>query len=159
MAIQYSRIDRLPDGFMVDPQPYIEVLPSLASSLPGGAYSFVTDPEHYNFFSERSIKDLKIERLEMVDGFAKLGITLDLAYNQLSNVPRLTIKYRDVSNLSIDVKSEFQMRADWITEGIKRMGDILTDEVHPNLRGCVHVIEMIHGVISITCADLEAVWT
>lgn len=135
------------------------MLPNLEGSLPGGAYSFVTDPEHYNFFSERSIKDLKIERLEVVDSFAKLGITLDLAYNQLPNVPRLSIRYRDVSNLSIDVKSEFQMRADWINEGIKRMGDILTDEIHPNPHGCVHVIEMIHGVICVTCADLEAVWS
>src|ERR1044072_5051556 len=107
MAIRYSRVDRLPDGFLVDPRPYMELLPNLEGSLPGGAYSFVTDPEHYNFFSERSIKDLKIERLEVVDGFATLGITLDLSYNELPHAPRLSIKYRDVSNLSLDVTSGF----------------------------------------------------
>lgn len=158
MAIQFSRIDRLPDGFLVDPRPYIEILPSLRDSLPAGAYRFVTDPEHYDFFSERSIKDLKIERLELVDSLAVLRVTLDLAYNKLPNVPRLSINYSDVSSLSIEVKPGFQIRPDWIHVGIKRMGDILTDEIHPDAEGCRHVIEMIHGTICITCGDLDALW-
>jgi hypothetical protein len=159
MALKYSRVDRLSDGFLVDPRAYVEMLPGMNGSLPVGAYSFVSDPEHYNFFSERSIKDLKVERLQVVDGFAKLGVVLDLTYNRLPNVPRLSIQYRDVSNLSIDVRSKFQVRADWVNEGIKRMGDILTDEIHPDPHGCIHVIELIHGEISVTCADLEAVWS
>jgi hypothetical protein len=159
MAIKFSRVDRLPDGFLVDPQPYIDMLPDLKESIPAGAYRFVTDPEHYDFFSERSIKDLKIERLEVVDSFAVLGITLELAYNQLPNIPQLSIKYSDVSNLSIDVRSGFQIRPDWINVGAKRLGDILTDEIHPDAGGCIHVIEMIHGVVAITCGDLEALWS
>jgi hypothetical protein len=159
MAIQFSRVDRLPDGFLIDPRPYIEMLPSLKESLPAGAYKFVADPEHYDFFSERSIKDLKIERLEMVDSYAVLGIALELAYNQLPNVPRLSIKYSNVSHVSIEVKSGFQIRPDWINIVTKRLGDVLTDEIHPDTSGCVHSIEMIHGAISIGCSDLEAVWS
>jgi hypothetical protein len=159
MTLQFSRVERLPDGFLVDPRPYIEILPQLKGSLPGGAYRFVSDAAHYDVFSERSIKDLKVERLELVDSFAVLGIELHLAYNQLPDVPSLTVRYSEVANLSVDVGSEFQIRQDWINEGTKRLGDVLTDEVLPDARGCIHVIELVHGTISITCKDLEATWS
>ncbi|WP_211588761.1 hypothetical protein [Allorhizocola rhizosphaerae] len=159
MTLQYSRVERLRDGFMVDPGPYLEILPELAGSLPPGAYRFVSDPEHYDFFSERAIKDLKIERLELVDAFAVLGVELRLAYNELPDVPRLTITYREVTNVSVDVRSGFQIREDWIVAGIKRLGDVLIDEVRPSPQGCVHVMEMVHGAVSITCKDLDAAWS
>lgn len=159
MELRYSRIDRLSDGFRVDSRPYVSALVDLRGSLPDGAYRFVSDPEHYDFYSERSVKDLKVERLTMVDSFAALGIKLDLAYNDLPNVPRLSIDYSDVFDLSIQVRSGYKARCDWIGAHTKRLGDILTDEVHPDEKGCVHVIEMIHGTLCVTCRDLEASWS
>lgn len=117
------------------------------------------DADHYDFFSERSIKDLRIDRLELSDGFAVVGINLHLSYNERPDVPRLRIGYEEVLGLSVDVRPGFQVRSNWIVQGIKRLGGILTDEVLPDSRGCVHVIEMIHGTISITCRDLDAVWS
>lgn len=159
MTLRYSRVERLQDGFAVDPRPYLDALPSFGSLLPEGARRFVTDADHYDFFSERSIKDLKIDRLELSDGFAVVGINLLLSYNELPDVPRLTIGYEEVLSLSVDVRPGFQVRSNWVVQGIKRLGGILTDEVLPDSRGCVHVIEMVHGTISITCRDLDAVWS
>lgn len=159
MTLRYSRVEHLPDGFAVDPQPYLDVLPRLGALLPEGAYRFVTDADHYDFFSERSVKDLKIDRLELSDSFAAVGINLHLGYNELPDVPRLTIGYREVAHLSVDVRAGFQVRSDWVAQRIKRLGGVLTDEVLPDSLGCTHVIEMVHGTISITCRDLDAVWS
>lgn len=159
MSLRYGRVERLSDGFSIDPRPYLAELPRLASVLPGGAYKFVADVDHYKFFSERSIKDLKVDRMELSDKFATIGISLCLGYNELPDVPRLMIEYQDVVSFSVDAKPGFSVRSGQAGKGVKRLGSILMDEVLPSSHGCVHVIELVNGTISVDCRDLEAVWS
>jgi hypothetical protein len=159
VPIEFSRVERLENGFLVDPRPYVDELPRLRESLPTGAFDFVSDPDHFDISTERSVKDLRIEKIEAVDGFALLGLTVELAYNQLPGVSRLSIAYTEVVGFSIDVTSSFSIPADWITADTKRLGSVLTDEVLPHPQGCRHEIAMIHGSLSVICRDLVATWS
>lgn len=158
MPIKFSRVERLDSGFLVDPRPYMAELSKLKNSLPTGAFNFVNSPEHFDINSEKAVKDLAIERLEAIDSFATLGLTMELSYNQLPGVSRLSIEYTDVAGFTIDTTSSFSMPSDWITADTRRLGTVLTDEVLPHPHGCSHEIAMIHGSVSVICRDLVATW-
>jgi len=51
--MRYVSLERTRDGIFLDPEAYLEQLPSLADSLPDGARRFATEPGHYDFFGQR----------------------------------------------------------------------------------------------------------
>lgn len=45
-------------------EPYRRALPEIVSSLPSGAAMFAADPDHYDYYSERCPKDLKLVAMD-----------------------------------------------------------------------------------------------
>ncbi|TCM51427.1 hypothetical protein EV648_101263 [Kribbella sp. VKM Ac-2568] len=61
--MKYVKVEFTRDGTYSDPRIYLRQLPTLATSLPAGARAFATDPEHYNYYGQRCVKDLKPQHL------------------------------------------------------------------------------------------------
>ncbi len=57
------RIEPTEHGFFLDPKPYVDQLAQLTAELPPGAAAFANDPGHYDFYSLRCPKDLKLDRM------------------------------------------------------------------------------------------------
>jgi len=57
--MELVKIEKTSTGFSIDPNPYLDVLAELRGELPPGAWSFVSDSGHYDFYSERCVKDLR----------------------------------------------------------------------------------------------------
>ncbi len=159
MGLTYVTVTHLGHGYLVDPAPYLAELDTLAERLPPGAARFARADGHYDMTSEHSVKDLKIARFEVVDSFAALTVTMELAYNDLPGVPRLTLSYADVRHLAVTVRSTYEMPADWITAETRKLGDVLADELLPHEHGCAHVIETLHGGMTVVAADVTAQWS
>jgi hypothetical protein len=157
--LQFVQVTRLECGYLVDPTLYLAELDALARRLPAGAAQFALSSGHYDMTSEHSIKDLKIVRIEVVDAFAALTATIELAYNDIPEVPRLTLTYTDVLDISLTVRSTFELRPDWVASDIRKLGDVLTDELLPHDHGCTHVVETIHGRLSVVAADVVPKWS
>src|SRR5262249_42732754 len=132
----------------------------LKDLLPRGAAAFALQDGHFDMTSERSIKDLKLEDLRVVDAMAQLGVIANFAYNQLSDTPRLSITYEGVAQIAVDLAETVYNAGphDWINERTNRLVDVLADEVLPHSTGCQHVVQFIHGVVAIVCSDLHATW-
>ena len=79
------------DGYWLDPRAYQELLPSLAEGLPPGANTFALDPAHYDFYSDRCVKDLKLQALTM-DGDDS-SVTVVFVPNPWKHKHGLTLRY------------------------------------------------------------------
>jgi hypothetical protein len=154
--VRFVKVEPIEDGFWLDPAPYLEELKRIAESLPSGARAFATDPEHYNFFSERCVKDLKLRALTTVDADGVLSAEAAFEFNDVA--PEwLVIAYRDVVSLRVDVDDTGPDEYPPSPE-TRRLSDVQLDEILPHDHGCSHEIQMINGVIAIVCADLVATW-
>lgn len=144
--MEFVKIEQL------DPFDYIAALEGFASALPSGARAFATDPDHYNRYSEHCVKDLRLERISYVDEDDAVSVTLDLRFNDLGLADELRIVYRSVS--------EFALRVDDRRgRGLKRLSDLILDEILPTERGASHEIAFCAGTIWVVCEDLEAIWS
>ncbi|GAA1923161.1 hypothetical protein GCM10009837_55510 [Streptomyces durmitorensis] len=138
-------------GFRTDARDYLAVLPELKDALPSGAMAFASDAGHYDYASERCVKDLELAEISLPTTTAGRSGTasLDFRPNQWKHSAGLRIEYADVSHFSVDYESSI----DW-TAAIT----VLLDEVLPHEGGIVHEIELTDATITVHCADLTATW-
>ncbi|MBG0820495.1 hypothetical protein HS048_07075 [Planomonospora sp. ID91781] len=144
--MEYVKVGTSPVGNVLDPRPYLEVLPELASKLPPGARAFAADPAHYDFYGQRCVKDLALERIAFDEdgGLMELGFR----HNCWKHEEDLTIRYSGVTHYESTVSANAVM------------GSVLVlDEILPHPDGCSHEIALIPGTIVLTCKDLTATWT
>jgi hypothetical protein len=98
--LRYVRIERTDGGFSLDPTAYVEQLPTLAKSLPTDARSFATDSEHYDFHSQRFVKNLKPQRL--TPGNTDEVNWLELQLHCWRHEEDLIIRYHDVRTITVN---------------------------------------------------------
>lgn len=150
--MEYIRLRHPEHGVLLDPQPYIDALPEIARELPPGARAFAEDADHYDFYSERCIKDLNVRSIACHDRNEQgLQLVLELQFNDLGVADRLTLTYDGVRSLRLDTEDEKPV-------GETRLGDLLLDEVLPHPLGMSHELAFHGGRIVVTAADLQAVW-
>lgn len=128
-------------GTYSDPEPYLELLPTLAPQLPPGARAFATDPEHYDFFGKRCVKDLKPAELR-ADGDQ---LVLELRHNCWKHDADLVLRYTGVAEHSVDPSGELPR-------------EVFLDELLPHERGVRHEIVCLTGDIVVIAADVTAEW-
>jgi hypothetical protein len=100
--MRYVKVEFTRDGTFSDPTAYLAQLPTLASSLPAAARAFATDPEHYNYYGRRCVKDLVPERLTSGEDSGRPWLELRLRHNCWKHEEDLTILYRNVVSVTID---------------------------------------------------------
>ncbi|MGW1889555.1 hypothetical protein ACWCP6_04735 [Streptomyces sp. NPDC002004] len=137
-------------GFYLDPRAYLAELPQLRGHLPAGAWSFVSDPGHYDIAgATRCVKDLELAGIHLATDKSG-GLILEFAPNAFKHDHGLRISYSGVRHFSID----YEHSIDWM-----RVDTVLLDEILPDEDGgCVHEIELTDARITVRCQDLEAVW-
>ena len=148
--MRYVKVEFTREGTYSDPRPYLQQLPTLANSLPPGARAFATDPEHYNYYGRRCVKDLKPQHLTAGEDNGTSWLELGLRHNCWKHEEDLTIRYSGVERVTMDLADD---RLD-----ITHLQGVILDEILPNERGCTHEIACLSGSPTITCEDLVATW-
>nr|BEK69604.1 hypothetical protein KPHV_68310 [Kitasatospora purpeofusca] len=133
---------------VLDPGPYLDLLPALSTGLPPGARAFATDRSHYDFTGRRCVKDLTVHRAT----FLQEGRALDLhlRHNCWKHEEDLVIRYAGVTAVRIGTPNEPSTWDD--------LGPLILDEILPHDRGCTHEMAFRPGSAVITCTDLTATW-
>jgi hypothetical protein len=149
--MRYVRIDRERDGNTLDPTGYLDAIAEFAGQLPVGARAYATDPQHYDFYSQRCVKDLKPLTLTFGFGDATGWIELRLGHNCWKHEEDLTIRYTGVRNITAD--------PDAAATNVTALGDVILDELLPDEAGCRHEIACLGGSLVVVAADLLAVWS
>jgi hypothetical protein len=134
-------------GYWLDPTAYQAMLPSLARSLPAGARDFALDPQHYDFYGDRCVKDLWFRSLTLDD--ARGSASLSFAPNSSKHVTGLTLLYSGL--VSIAVERERDPTIGWF-------GSLLLDELRPSPEGLAHEFALTGGSILVAAQDVEAAW-
>jgi len=148
--MRYVSVEFTRDGTASDPTAYLEQLPTLASSLPEGARAFATDPEHYNYYGQRCVKDLKPQRLTSGEDNGATWLELRLRHNCWKHEEDLTIRYGGVDSVTMNPAGH--------DLDVTHLQDVVLDEVLPDVRGCKHEIACLSGSLTVTCEDLVATW-
>ena len=158
--MQLVQIEKREEGFpsnFLNPQPYLEALPSFAPSLPRGAREFAEEGGHYDFSSSRCIKDLALGSLVMREsGSGQLSLMISLIGNEWKHDADLIIEYRNLLKCSIGVGALEIGREVWPDS--RRLGDVQLDETLPVPNGCSHEIQFTGGSIFIESEDFTASW-
>jgi hypothetical protein len=144
------------EASVADPTDYLSELPGLAPVLPPGAREFAVDKDHYDFFSSRCVKDLKISGIRVTDD----GRALELAlrHNCWKHDDDLVICYQGVRELKTDFTYSGGAPA-WTGLGpAGRLGEVRLDEILPHQHGCSHEIACWSGSLKIVSRDLTATW-
>ncbi|HCT75253.1 MAG TPA: hypothetical protein DGT23_01385 [Micromonosporaceae bacterium] len=136
---------------MIDPREYLAHLPQLAPSMPAGAHAFATDPDHYDFFGKRCVKDLKLAGMAIDNSGDETTIEISLRHNCWKHEDDLNIRYSGVHDLEINIG----VQSKWLHIDLP----VILDEILPHPHGCSHEIALHGGTILITCRDLTATWT
>ncbi|GLY52450.1 hypothetical protein [Lentzea sp. NBRC 102530] len=159
--MKFIRVDAVvedgrPKGYLLDPDAYLAELPAFAAALPEGARRFAEDPDHYDFFGPRCVKDLKLDRVVLTDREDAVSLEVLFAPNRFKHDRALSIRYADVTEFAVDVSAAPRSRNVW--PETRRLGDLQLDEVLPRENGCGHEIRMTGGTITVVAADLVAEW-
>lgn len=154
--VRLIKIERTSTGYLLDPNAYLDWLDASSEPLPVGASAFAHDPDHYNTHSERCVKDLKLDKITLVDREDRLFIETLFEPNKFKQDRELAIRYMNVVQFSVDVSSAARTTNVW--PETRRLGDFQLDEIFPHENGCSHEIQMTGGRIWIVCEDLIAEW-
>ncbi|WP_376730170.1 hypothetical protein [Streptomyces nigra] len=111
---------------------------------------FVTDPGHYDFVSDRCVKDLTLSKLTVTDEGGLIVLEVLLGPNQWKHASGLSIRYSDVQALEVSAEEADGM--------LYRLGSLQLDEALPHRSGFRHEVAFTCGSITIVAADLVAVW-
>ncbi|MFH8771950.1 hypothetical protein [Streptomyces sp. NPDC017958] len=137
-------------GFRLDADAYLAELPRLRAGLPPGAWSFASDPGHYDIGgATRCVKDLELAGVRLATDKSG-GLVLEFAPNKWKHESGLRISYSGVTHFSID----YEHSIDWMLVDTVLLDEILPDEDG----GCMHEIALTDASITVRCADLQAVW-
>lgn len=142
-------------GFHLDPTAYTAVLPSLESRLPAGAWEFISDPDHFDFSSDRCVKDLRLASVSLTRCAEGAYLEVRLEKNPFQHGSDLVIAYSGVREFTFTGTP-----GDWpaLSDDAGLLGDFQLDEVLPVDGGCTHEVQMTHGRLFVTCRDLQARW-
>ncbi|MFF8485267.1 hypothetical protein [Streptomyces antibioticus] len=132
---------------VLDPGPYLAVLPGLAERLPPGARAFATDPGHYAFGGRRCVKDLRPGEVRRTGDET---VEIRFGHNCWKHDEDLVVRYRGVVRFQADVLGAC---------ALDDLGDVVLDEILPHPHGCTHEIACRPGSLVVVCQDLEAEWT
>ncbi|MBB5137232.1 hypothetical protein HNP84_006984 [Thermocatellispora tengchongensis] len=154
--MQFIKIENIHGGFSLNPEPYLDILPSLQASLPEGAARFASDPDHYNFFGSRCIKDLQLGSISLSDKVGLLAVVIVLAPSQFKHEQALEISYSDVVQFDVSAKEWRGVGEIW--PETRRLGDVQLDEILPHEHGCSHELQCTRGCLRIIARDLSATW-
>lgn len=146
--MKHVRVAATGTGNFLDPDAYLELLPTLVGALPPGARAFAADPGHYDFFGRRCVKDLMPDTLlrgaTADEGWLRLGFR----HNCWKHEEDLSIRYVGVTSVSpVNL-------ADWAG-----FGAVTLDEILPHEHGCSHEIGFLDGSLTVVSRDLIATWT
>ncbi|MEV5716963.1 hypothetical protein AB0L41_23975 [Amycolatopsis mediterranei] len=137
-------------GRFLDPSAYLELLPTFAENLPVGARAFATEDGHYDFFSQRCVKDLKPDTVLSGETYGERWLELRFRHNCWKHEEDLTIRYSGVS----DVFPASSCRPPIWEEG----NAVALDEILPHEHGCSHEIRFLSGSLTVLGQDLTASW-
>ncbi|NUP46230.1 MAG: hypothetical protein HOW97_02790 [Catenulispora sp.] len=142
--MKYVDLDATVNGQsgVISPTAYLAELPNL--DLPTEAHAFATDPNHYDFYSQRCVKDLQLEATRFNDE----ALDLHFRHNCWKHEEDLHIAYRGVSSLILATDPE----ESWLGN------TVVLDEILPHPLGCSHEIGFRTGTLTIICRDLTATW-
>ncbi|MDA2811071.1 hypothetical protein O4J56_10525 [Nocardiopsis sp. RSe5-2] len=147
--MKYVEAYRTGDGsYWSNPQVYLERLPELVPDLPEGARAFASEAGHYNYYSRRCVKDLKLARVDLPLG-DDAPLRLRFAPNPFKHDAGLTLTYTGAEAFTVDSDDG---------DGLVGLGDVMLDEVLPAAEGCTHEIAFRWGRVTIACTDLHAEW-
>ncbi|MEV0899533.1 hypothetical protein [Actinoplanes sp. NPDC049802] len=149
--MRYIKIIRGRDGNALDATGYLDAISTFAERLPPGARVYATDPQHYDFFGRRCVKDLKPVALTLGDGDGKAWAELRLQHNCWKHEENLTIRYSHVHSVTMD--------PDTADADVDSLLDVMLDEVLPHEQGCSHEVAFLAGSLTIVADDLVATWT
>ena len=135
---------------VISGQAYLRLLPRLAPGLPAGARAFATDPQHYDFYSRRCVKDLTIDALSFRGDDGQLTIEITFGHNCWKHEENLVITYSGVSTS--------ELRLEDGTSNWTNLKPVILDEVLPHDHGCTHEIACRAGTLTIVSTDLVASW-
>ncbi|WP_158839746.1 hypothetical protein [Saccharothrix deserti] len=107
--VKHVIVEATGTGNFLDPTAYLDLLPTSAGALPPGAREFATDPDHYDFYSQRCVKDLKPDALLRGETAGERWLQLGFRHNCWKHEEDLTIRYVGVSSFSLDTTN----RSDW----------------------------------------------
>lgn len=142
---------------VLDPEPYLRVLPELAAQLPTGAAAFATDADHYDFGSVRCVKDLTVGAMTVREaGHGQVAVVIEFEPNRFKHDSGLVIRYEGVTRFTVEVDESKPGREVWPES--RRIGDVQLDEILPARTGCTHEVKLTGGTIFVQCADLHATW-
>jgi hypothetical protein len=156
--MRYVSLDATADGItgMIDPAGYLRQLPVLAPALPAGAREFATDGQHYDFYSRRCVKDLKIARIQFSP--ERAGLEIGLRHNCWKHEEDLVLCYGSVRGLEVAFTYS-QSSPPWTVLGEAcLLGEVILDEILPHEHGCSHEIACHTGTLTVVCQDLTARW-
>ncbi|MFF3781786.1 hypothetical protein [Streptomyces sp. NPDC001933] len=168
--MKYVHVRPLQDlyGFHLDPQEYLRVLPGLLPDLPAGAAEFASDPDHYDFGSSRCVKDLTLDRVDLVDDHGRVSLELSLGPNEWKHEGGLRIRYSGVRDFRVKTDDDAGGAGGSglgggggfveCGDGVPRLGDLQLDELLPHPHGFSHEIAFTEGALLVVGADLVARW-
>ncbi|MCX5109649.1 hypothetical protein OOK13_14090 [Streptomyces sp. NBC_00378] len=152
----------------MDPQEYLRVLPELLPVLPAGAAEFASDPDHYDFGSSRCVKDLTLDRVDLVDDHVCVSLDLSLGPNEWKHEGGLRIRYSGVRDFWVRTDDDAGGAGGFGLGGgggfvecgdeVPRLGDLQLDELLPHPHGFSHEIAFTEGALLVVGADLVARW-
>jgi hypothetical protein len=148
--MKHVRVEATGTGNFLDPDAYLGLLPTLVGALPLGARAFAADPDHYNFFSRRCVKDLVPDTLLRGATAGEGWLQLGFRHNCWKHEEDLSIRYVGVNALSFDTVNQ----SDWAS-----FGAVTLDEILPHEHGCSHEIGFLDGTLTVVSRDLIATWT
>lgn len=148
--MKYVNIDDTFGGFdgVINPNAYLEKLPTFADELPPGARRFATDPDHYDFYSKHCVKDLRFDHLRF--GGDGRWLEIYFRHNCWKHEDDLTIRYEEVTGFRSDLA---------INAPAQAFIQVVLDEILPHEAGCSHEIACWSGTVRVTAQDLTATWT
>lgn len=142
-------------GFHLDPTAYTAMLPSLRNRLPAGAWEFISDPHHFDFSSDRCVKDLRLATVSITRGAEGTYVEVKLEKNPFQHGSDLVIAYSGVREFALTRSSGDRLE---LSDDAGLLGDFQLDEVLPVEGGCSHEVGMTNGRLFVTCRDLQARW-
>ncbi|MES4886944.1 hypothetical protein [Streptomyces sp. NPDC096012] len=131
---------------LLDPRPYLDRLPGLATGLPPGARAFATDPARYDFGGRRCVRDLVPAEVSHGAGDA---LEIRFRHDCARHDEDLVVRYSGVSRFQTDVLDACDPAS---------LGAVLLDEILPHPVGCTHELACRPGTLVVACRDLAAQW-
>ncbi|WP_326836016.1 hypothetical protein VSH64_14025 [Amycolatopsis rhabdoformis] len=148
--MEHVIVEATKTGNHLDPTAYLNLLPTLADALPPGARAFATDPDHYDFYSTRCVKDLTLDTLQHGDTDGEGWLRLGFRHNCWKHEEDLSLRYTGVRGLDL---------GDFGPSRWSGIGALTLDEILPHEHGFSHQIDFRAGSLTVVSRDLAAKWT